>query len=93
MGFVLQLAPKTKLCIALIFFFTLIVSSYLVPTKDWGLENKMFLFEDRCIFTFNTLAGIYGFVHPNLFPQTVTAKYILLFQRISGYMFRIIMLS
>jgi hypothetical protein len=53
----------------------------------------MFLFEDRCIFTFNTLAGIYGFVHPNLFPQTVTAKYILLFQRISGYMFRIIMLS
>jgi len=93
MGFVLQLAPRTKVCIAITFFFVLILSSYLVKTSDWGLENDMFRFEDRCIFTFNTLAGIYGFVHPNLFPKTIPAKYILLFQRIAGYMFRIIMLA
>lgn len=93
MPFILQLAPRTKLCIAVTFFFTLITSTYFVKTSEWGLEHHMFKFEDRCIYTFNTLAGIYGFVNPNLFPQSTTAKYILLFQRIAGYMFRIIMLA
>lgn len=93
MGFILSLPPKTKICIAFTFFFTLILSTYFVKTEEWGLEEHMFQFEDRCIFTFNTLAGIYGFVHPNLFPQNKTAKYILLLQRIAGYMFRIIMLA
>lgn len=93
MGFVLKLEPRFKVYVALAFFFTLILTSYFVVDQDWGLEEDSFKFEDRCIFTFNTLAGIYGYVDPKLFPQTKQAKYILLFQRISGYLFRIIMLA
>lgn len=83
---------KSKIYFAftLISFFALL--SYTIPDKEWGFENDDYRLSDRILFTFNIHVGIFGYTNPKLSPQSDRARWILFLQRVSSYVFRIVML-
>lgn len=81
---------KLYFAFTLIAFFALL--SYLIPDREWGFEDEEYRLPDRILFTFNIHVGIFGYTNPKLAPQTDRARWILFMQRVSSYIFRIVML-
>lgn len=83
---------KIKILVAfsLISFFALL--SYTVQDSEWGFINECYTLTDRILFSFNIHVGTFGYTNPKLAPVTEKSKWILFLQRISSYVFRIIML-
>jgi hypothetical protein len=79
---------KIILGLVIIVFFTII--TYLLPEEEWGV-NEFNMFE-RLLFCSNIQIGTFGFVNSQIFPVSSRAKFILLMQRITSYIFRIILL-
>jgi hypothetical protein len=74
--------------ILIIIFYTII--TYLLPDKEWGL-NDFNVFE-RLLYCTNIQIGTFGFIDDNIYPKTNRAKFILFLQRITSYIFRIILI-
>ena len=81
---------KVKIAIGLfiIIFFT--CATYLIPVEEWGLTE--FSIYERLIYCSNIQIGMFGFVNSQFFPVSDTAKLMVLIQRITSYVFRIILL-
>jgi hypothetical protein len=81
---------KIKIAIGLfaILFFT--IATYLIPVEEWGLTE--FNIYERLIFCSNIHIGTFGFVNTHFFPVSNNAKIMVLVQRITSYIFRIILL-
>lgn len=74
--------------ILIIIFFTVI--SYCIPNEDWGVEE--FNVYERLLFCCNIQIGTFGYIDTNIFPKSNKAKIILFIQRITSYIFRIILI-
>jgi len=83
-----MLENKIIIALLLIVFFTII--TYLIPDEEWGLCN--FNIIERLLFSSNLQIGTYGYINKKIYPITNRAKIILLVQRITSYIFRIILL-
>jgi hypothetical protein len=81
---------KIKIAIVLfiILFFT--IATYLIPVEEWGLTE--FNLYERLIYCSNLQIGTFGFVNTHFFPVSNNAKLMVLIQRITSYIFRIILL-
>jgi hypothetical protein len=81
---------KLKIAIGLfiIIFFT--IATYLIPIEEWGLTE--FNIYERLIYCSNIQIGTFGFVNTEFFPVSNNAKIMVLIQRITSYIFRIILL-
>jgi hypothetical protein len=79
---------KIALGLFIIIFFTII--TYLIPTDEWGV--KEFSIYERLIYCSNIQIGTFGFINSQFFPVSNNAKLLLLIQRITSYVFRIILL-
>jgi hypothetical protein len=81
---------KIKIAIVLfvIIFFT--ITTYLIPVEEWGLTE--FSIYERLIYCSNIQIGTFGFVNSHFFPVSNNAKLMVLIQRITSYIFRIILL-
>jgi hypothetical protein len=81
---------KIKIAIGLfiIIFFT--IATYLIPIEEWGLTE--FNLYERLIYCSNIQIGTFGFVNSHFFPVSNNAKLMVLIQRITSYIFRIILL-
>jgi hypothetical protein len=88
----LDIIPYIKIKIAIglfiILFFT--IATYLIPVEEWGLTE--FGIYERLIYCSNLQIGTFGFVNTQLFPVTNNAKIMVLAQRITSYIFKIILL-
>jgi len=80
---------KIKIAIVLfiILFFT--IATYLIPVEEWGLTE--FNIYERLIFCSNLQIGTFGFVNTQFFPVSNNAKIMVFAQRITSYVFRIIL--
>ena len=83
-----NIKSKIALGLFIILFFTII--TYFIPTEEWGV--KEFNIYERLIYCRNLQIGTFGFVNTQLFPVTNNAKIMVLAQRITSYIFRIILL-
>lgn len=72
----------------IILFFTII--TYLLPEEEWGIKD--FNVFERLLFCCNIQIGTFGFINNEIFPITNRAKFIIFIQRITSYIFRIILL-
>jgi hypothetical protein len=79
---------KIAIGLFIIIFFTII--TYLIPVEEWGLEE--FNIYERLIYCSNIQIGTFGFVNSQFFPISDRAKLLVLIQRITSYVFRIILL-
>jgi len=79
---------KIALGLFIIFFFTVV--TYFIPSEEWGVEE--FSIYERLIYCCNIQVGTFGYLDDKFFPVTNNAKIILLIQRITSYVFRIILL-
>lgn len=83
---------KIRLTVALLLVSFYTLATYLLPDNEWGFNNSKFQFTERLIFAYNIQIGVFGYTNPNIMPQTDRARLLLLCQRLSSYMFVIIML-
>jgi hypothetical protein len=83
-----NIKSKIALGLFIILFFTII--TYFIPTEEWGV--KEFNIYERLIYCSNVQVGTFGYLDTKLFPVSNNAKLILLIQRITSYIFRIILL-
>jgi hypothetical protein len=74
--------------ILIIIFFTLV--TFCIPNEEWGVEE--FDVYERLLFCCNIQIGTFGFIDTNIFPKTNRAKIILFIQRVTSYIFRIILI-
>lgn len=79
---------KIAIGLFIIMFFT--ITTYLIPVDEWGLTE--FSIYERLIYCSNIQIGTFGFVNSNFFPTSNNAKLMVLTQRITSYVFRIILL-
>jgi hypothetical protein len=79
---------KIALGLFIIIFFT--ITTYLIPIEEWGLTE--FSIYERLIYCSNIQIGTFGFVNSQFFPISDNAKLMVLIQRITSYVFRIILL-
>ena len=79
---------KIALGLFIIFFFTIV--TYFISSEEWGVEE--FSVYERLIYCCNIQVGTFGYLDNKIFPITNNAKIILLIQRITSYVFRIILL-
>ena len=88
----LDIIPNIKIKIAIglfiIIFFT--IATYLIPVDEWGLTE--FNIYERLIYCSNLQIGTFGFVNTQFFPVSNNAKIMVFVQRITSYIFRIILL-
>jgi hypothetical protein len=83
-----NIGTKIQLGLFIIIFFTII--TYLIPTEEWGVNE--FNIYDRLIYCSNIQIGTFGYLNDQFFPVSNRAKTILIIQRITSYIFRIILL-
>lgn len=79
---------KIILGLIIIVFFTII--TYILPEEEWGVKD--FNIFERLLFCSNIHIGTFGYINSQIFPVSNSAKCILLIQRITSYIFRIILL-
>lgn len=84
-----NISIKFKILSALVIIVFFSIITYLIPDEEWGIYE--FNIYERLLFCCNIQIGTFGFIDTKIFPITERAKFILLIQRITSYIFRIIL--
>jgi hypothetical protein len=81
---------KIKIAIGLLIIIFYTIITYFIPNDEWGI--KEFSIYERLIYCSNIQIGTFGYINNQIFPVSDRAKFMLFAQRITSYVFRIILL-